>query len=80
MTGWFGNSSALDSFLAQAAISTQQTPQIPEVDEDLPSLFAKNGLAKYTDLFLRHEIDIQTFASLTETDLKAGISVSALYL
>ena len=28
------------------------------------------GLAKYTDLFLRHEIDIQTFSTLTEQDLK----------
>ena len=32
--------------------------------------FSFKGLAKYTDLFLRHEIDIQTFSSLTEQDLK----------
>ena len=41
-----------------------------EGHDDLPSLFAKHGLTKYTDLFYRHEIDIQTFASLTENDLK----------
>lgn len=28
------------------------------------------GLAKYTDLFVRHEVDLQTFASLTEQDLR----------
>ena len=28
------------------------------------------GLAKYTDLFLRHEIDLETFAQLSEPDLK----------
>ena len=32
--------------------------------------FLFKGLAKYTDLFLRHEIDIQTFSSLSEQDLK----------
>ena len=38
--------------------------------DDLPSVFAKQGLAKYTDLFLRHEIDLDTFATLTDDDLK----------
>jgi hypothetical protein len=28
------------------------------------------GLAKYTDLFVRHEVDLQTFATLTEQDLR----------
>ena len=28
------------------------------------------GLAKYTDVFLRHEVDLATFATLTEQDLK----------
>ena len=27
-------------------------------------------MAKYTDLFLRHEIDLETFAQLNEPDLK----------
>ena len=27
-------------------------------------------MAKYTDLFLRHEIDLETFAQLSEPDLK----------
>jgi len=85
---WFGNSSALDSFLASnspeaqdgAADSTggstsvnkasASANHVKEGHDDLPSLFAKHGLTKYTDLFYRHEIDIQTFASLTENDLK----------
>jgi len=49
---------------------SQPQTALDEVEDDLPSVFAKNGLAKYTDLFLRHEIDMQTFATLTETDLK----------
>ena len=58
----------------------QPQTALDEVEDDLPSVFAKNvslifvvvatstidrglfqGLAKYTDLFLRHEIDMQTF-------------------
>ena len=27
-------------------------------------------MAKYTDLFVRHEVDLQTFASLTDLDLR----------
>lgn len=63
---WFGNSSALDSLLNQKALSVDPS----KFDADLPSLLAKQGLAKYTDLFLRHEVDMQTFASLTEQDMK----------
>ena len=36
-------------------------------EEHCPS---QKGLAKYTDLFLRHEIDLETFAQLNEPDLK----------
>ena len=32
--------------------------------------YVSKGLAKYTDLFLRHEIDLETFAQLNEPDLK----------
>ena len=32
--------------------------------------FSFKGLAKYTDLFVRHEVDLQTFATLTEQDLR----------
>ena len=32
--------------------------------------FHFQGLAKYTDLFLRQEIDLRTFATLSEDDLK----------
>ena len=38
--------------------------------DDLPTILSKYGLAKYTDLFLRHEVDLQTFATLTEQDLR----------
>ena len=38
--------------------------------DDLSDLLARQGLAKYTDLFIRHEVDLQTFATLTEQDLR----------
>ena len=31
---------------------------------------ANQGLGKYVDVFLRNEIDLRTFASLTDEDLK----------
>ena len=52
--GWFGNSSALDSFIAQSkssstssapgTTSSMSQPQtaLDEVEDDLPSVFAKN--------------------------------------
>ncbi|XP_053548212.1 protein bicaudal C homolog 1 [Bombina bombina] len=42
---------------------------------DLPELFSKLGLGKYTDIFQQQEIDLQTFLTLTDQDLKElGIS------
>jgi len=72
---WFGNSSgALDALFhppkhsgVQAAINNN--PTILATD-DLSTILSKYGLAKYTDLFLRHEVDLQTFATLTEQDLR----------
>ncbi|XP_043119624.1 protein bicaudal C homolog 1-B isoform X4 [Puntigrus tetrazona] len=37
---------------------------------DLPELFSKLGLGKYTDIFQQQEIDLQTFVTLTDSDLK----------
>ncbi|XP_032409565.1 protein bicaudal C homolog 1 [Xiphophorus hellerii] len=37
---------------------------------DLPELFSKMGLGKYTDVFQQQEIDLQTFLTLTDQDLK----------
>ncbi|XP_061084111.1 protein bicaudal C homolog 1-like [Conger conger] len=37
---------------------------------DLPELFSKLGLGKYTDIFQQQEIDLQTFLTLTDSDLK----------
>ncbi|XP_046885233.1 protein bicaudal C homolog 1-B-like isoform X2 [Hypomesus transpacificus] len=37
---------------------------------ELPELFSKLGLGKYTDVFQQQEIDLQTFLSLTDQDLK----------
>ncbi|KAL0964705.1 hypothetical protein UPYG_G00327830 [Umbra pygmaea] len=37
---------------------------------DLPELFSKMGLGKYTDIFQQQEIDLQTFLTLTDQDLK----------
>ncbi|XP_031416641.1 protein bicaudal C homolog 1 isoform X2 [Clupea harengus] len=42
---------------------------------DLPELFSTLGLGKYTDIFQQQEIDLQTFLTLTDHDLKElGIS------
>ncbi|XP_034148817.1 protein bicaudal C homolog 1 isoform X2 [Esox lucius] len=42
---------------------------------DLPELFSTMGLGKYTDVFQQQEIDLQTFLTLTDQDLKElGIS------
>uniref|UniRef100_A0A4W3JVF3 BicC family RNA binding protein 1 n=1 Tax=Callorhinchus milii TaxID=7868 RepID=A0A4W3JVF3_CALMI len=38
--------------------------------DDLPELFSKLGLGKYTDVFQQQEIDLQTFLTLTDQDLK----------
>ncbi|CAB4057425.1 BICC1 [Lepeophtheirus salmonis] len=45
------------------------TDQILSAD-NLASVLTSEGLNKYVDLFLRHEIDLQTFTTLTENDLK----------
>ncbi|XP_067311744.1 protein bicaudal C homolog 1-B isoform X1 [Pseudorasbora parva] len=37
---------------------------------DLPELFSKLGLGKYIDIFQQQEIDLQTFVTLTDPDLK----------
>ncbi|MCI4382345.1 hypothetical protein PGIGA_G00013840 [Pangasianodon gigas] len=37
---------------------------------DLPELFSTLGLGKYTDVFQQQEIDLQTFVTLTDPDLK----------
>uniref|UniRef100_UPI00398F478E protein bicaudal C homolog 1-like isoform X2 n=1 Tax=Pristiophorus japonicus TaxID=55135 RepID=UPI00398F478E len=37
---------------------------------ELPELFSKLGLGKYTDIFQQQEIDLQTFLTLTDPDLK----------
>lgn len=66
-TNWFGNSSVLDLMLNKAKLNN---PGIILPTDDLPTLFSKQGLAKYTDLFVRHEVDLQTFATLTDQDLR----------
>ncbi|KAM8860190.1 protein bicaudal C homolog 1-B isoform 2-T2 [Spinachia spinachia] len=42
----------------------------PLKGSDLPELFSKLGLGKYTDVFQQQEIDLQTFLTLTDQDLK----------
>ena len=66
--GWFGNSSSALDTLFQPSKPNTSNAILPT--DDLPTLFSKQGLAKYTDLFVRHEVDLQTFATLTEQDLR----------
>jgi hypothetical protein len=77
---WFGQSTAFDSLMQQQQHQQQQHHQHQqkmrgEPREDLPQLLSSQGLAKYTDIFLRHEIDLPTFSTLTDDELKEiGIS------
>ncbi len=68
VTNDFGNSSAFEALLQQPKVCSDLQIILPE--DDLPSVFARQGLAKYTDLFLRQEIDLRTFATLTDDDFK----------
>lgn len=63
---WFTRSNAFDSFLAPPAPGEAIAPGLDE----LASLLTTQGLGKYTDVFLRHEVDLQTFATLTDEELK----------
>lgn len=45
--------------------------------QDLPSMLASLGLAKYVGLFIANEIDLTTFPTLTDQDL-VDIGVTAL--
>lgn len=49
----------------------KEIKEIPEEKlDDLGNVLLNNGLAKFTDLFRRHEIDLTTFKELTEEELK----------
>jgi len=60
---WLCQSNAFDSMLAPSGDSGQY------VDE-LANMLTAQGLGKYTDVFLRHEIDLPTFATLNDEELK----------
>jgi len=62
---WFGQSNAFDSLLSAPAEGVGGV-----VDDGLSCLLANQGLSKYTDVFLRHEVDLPTFATLTDEELK----------
>ena len=53
-------------FLSNVITSGEVSPGLDE----LASLLASQNLGKYTDVFLRHEVDLQTFATLTDEELK----------
>ncbi|KAM6951584.1 protein bicaudal C homolog 1 [Aplochiton taeniatus] len=62
------------SFLDSVSVSANTlNPSFPGCE--IPELFAKLGLDKYTDTFTQQEIDLQMFLTLTDPDLKElGIS------
>jgi len=66
-TDLFGQSTQGNGFDALLSKDGQSFPS--ELD-DLSALLAKQGLSKYTDVFLRHEIDLPTFITLTDDELK----------
>jgi hypothetical protein len=53
----------------QAAESNSATSNLAQL-VDLPEVFEYLGLSKYTDVFVHQEVDLQTFLSLTDGDLK----------
>jgi len=60
---WFGQSvSGLDSMLGGR--------EVEGAADGLTQLLANQGLSKYTDTFVRHEIDLPTFVTLTDEELK----------
>ncbi|XP_013780140.2 LOW QUALITY PROTEIN: protein bicaudal C homolog 1-B-like [Limulus polyphemus] len=60
----FCNSNYFDSVYPKEPVS------LLEEVKDLPELFCKLGLMKYTDLFLQNEIDLGIFLRLTDKDLQ----------
>lgn len=48
----------------------EQIKEAATGQEDLEHILQSAGLSKYAEVFQRHEIDLQTFASLTEDELK----------
>merc|ERR1719153_2025158 len=61
---WFGQGQTHDSLLS-APIDDNGGGA-----DELSCLLSQHALSKYTDVFLRHEIDLPTFASLTDEELK----------
>merc|ERR1719489_534815 len=61
---WFGQTETFDSLLS-AHIDNNGGGA-----DELSCLLSQHALSKYTDVFLRHEIDLPTFASLTDEELK----------
>lgn len=56
-------------------LSEKQMDRVAIGDTDLSLLFSEMGLGKYTELFKQQEIDMATFLTLTDQDLKdLGIS------
>jgi len=64
---WFGQSTQGNGF---DALLSKDGSSFPRGLDDLPALLSKQGLSKYTDVFLRHEIDLPTFITLTDDELK----------
>jgi len=62
---WLQQSAALDSLLQQAGCE-----EGARTGDSLSCILASQGLAKYTNVFLSNEIDLQTFSSLTDEELK----------
>jgi len=60
---WLVQTNNYDSLLAPVDSNGAGT-------DELSCLLAQHALSKYTDVFLRHEIDLPTFASLTDEELK----------
>ena len=78
---WLCQSNAFDSLLAPSGKFLQNLSTLNWTDicwtgdsgqyvDELANMLAAQGLGKYTDVFLRHEIDLPTFATLNDEELK----------
>lgn len=82
---WFARSNAFDSLLGPPGghsgmnfwsmqgpikIKSLRSVHSDSGHDELTTLLTSQGLGKYADVFLRHEVDLQTFATLTDEELK----------
>ncbi|KAG8258931.1 Protein bicaudal C 1 [Homalodisca vitripennis] len=65
-----GNSVNLSQSNQLESLPSNLLSMVTSTFNDLPAMLASMGLEKYNQLFKSHEVDLATFQTLSETDLK----------